>query len=369
MFKKLYFLKKLLDRDKLNLNSIKHAIDDLNYNKYKLKLDYLEDLLYPEKNKRVRIPSKIPVPTCTYNLTSRITLSPNPEGNLIIFINPYFLTTSKMDGRRYDYTMEALNTHRVYIRNLFTKDYTGVCFSNNVGINGKDHLSALFAKDIGMKIEDFYESYRLVSGSVTARYVNTVLDARGTIGGAIIMDKSNEITCKYYIGADTTMHEEYNPDNSFSTSDMPFFFKYGNFDNIRHSIYSRENYILDGIRLLYFPVDNSYEEFIPIYNGKGTEPKQIRKDVTIKPTMEINNGNFVKTGFNWVIYTQNAPFEDNSICLDFCLNFECIPKQEYLDFLPVDVCSSALSLQDKNEIFEIVRNNAIGKNNNKKIIN
>ena len=80
--------------EKMDLNKIKSAVDALaTYNK-KAEYNYLNDLLYPEKCKGVKIPSPIPVPSCSFQLHNCVTLSTNGSGNLAFLFNPFFLGNS-----------------------------------------------------------------------------------------------------------------------------------------------------------------------------------------------------------------------------------------------------------------------------------
>ena len=361
IFKKLDLLKNLLNRNTLNLQSIYYTINEMRTKNYKMKMDYLEDLLHPETRRGVRIPSENPVPTCTFNLTTRVIMTPNPYGNLYVWINPYFLTTSKSDGLQYPYSYVSNNVQ--YNRRLFTKDYSGFSFNNQVALDGQYEVAEMYSKEIGMKIEDVYTSYRLVSGSVQVRYIKDLASASGVMGGAVINNETQCISCKYYI--ESNQSADYDPSRVFYSSGMTPAYQYSKFDTIRHCIGSKENTILEGLRLLYYPIDNSFDEFVPIYSGGYTEPKQIDK-WTIKPNVMVNEYG-IKTGFNWAIYVEGASDEPNSIYMDLNLNFECIPKPEYLDYFPVGVCTSALSIQEKKEIFDIVKSNSISKIN-KRII-
>ena len=77
--------------DKMDLKQIKSAVDALaTYNK-KAEYAYLNDLLYPEKCKGVKIPSPIPVPSCSFQLHNCVTLTTNDKGNLAFTFNPFFL--------------------------------------------------------------------------------------------------------------------------------------------------------------------------------------------------------------------------------------------------------------------------------------
>ena len=83
-----------INGEKMDFTKIKSAVDALaSFNK-KAEYNYLNNLLYPEKCKGVKIPSPIPVPSCSFQLHNCVTLTTNHHGNLAFVFNPFFLANS-----------------------------------------------------------------------------------------------------------------------------------------------------------------------------------------------------------------------------------------------------------------------------------
>ena len=81
--------------ERLNLEGITRAVDALTKYNSKSEFNYLNNLLMPEKCKGVKIPSPIPVPSCSFQLHNCVTLSPNSQGNLGVMFNPFFLASNQ----------------------------------------------------------------------------------------------------------------------------------------------------------------------------------------------------------------------------------------------------------------------------------
>lgn len=78
----------------LDTKKIMNAIDILNQLKQDLTKKYLYSILFPEKNKGARIPTKFPVPSATFQMSDFITITPNTNGNFIIQWCPQNLSAS-----------------------------------------------------------------------------------------------------------------------------------------------------------------------------------------------------------------------------------------------------------------------------------
>ena len=79
-----------LNGEKLDFTNVKNAVDALAKFNKKAEYNYLNNLLHPEKCKGVKIPSPIPVPSCSFQLHNCVTLTTNSHGNLAFLFNPFF---------------------------------------------------------------------------------------------------------------------------------------------------------------------------------------------------------------------------------------------------------------------------------------
>lgn len=207
----------VLKSDKIDLNKFNDIIDLLMELKKTQELDYYKCLLRPEKSKGCKIPSQLPIPSCSFQLKHSINISTNASGNLAFVFVPFYLGT--------------------------TGSTTGGTFflNNNVGLTGSASSNFFISTDIGQLIPPVYSSYRLVSSSVIVKYIGKLEAAQGTIGGAIVFEGN--------VG-----HANY----GVTSSNLA---KYGDFNLARDAFFNQEHHILNGIREIFFPIDISYEYY------------------------------------------------------------------------------------------------------------
>ena len=317
-------LYKSMTGENLNLENIAKATDALIKYNTKSEYNYLNNLLYPEKCRNVRIPSPIPVPSCSFQLHNCITLSTNSSGNLAFMFNPFFL------GDQSD-LQEFIGTTPQWLSTLWVNNNDTL-----VGNQPDDHFIPI---NIGQVIPNVYDQYRLVSASLVVKYIGRLDIVSGVIGGAIIYDDNPTIGLRG--GGD------------FITVN-PSLAKYGNFDLAMDSFYHQEYMVLDGLRQLYFPIDNSYEEYTKLFG-----PKFINVDGSTAIPKMTSSPDYLKNGFNFMVYTLGAP--PNSACfkVDIYCNFECLPNATFLNYLPLSTTPGAMSNYDKKTTIGIVQQKPI----------
>ena len=314
IIEKLNGLKNAMNKDKLNLEELRRKMENISeYNNYDM-YEYLNAMLDPIKNKGGKVPSKIPIPTCSFQLHNSFTFHNNyANGNNVFTLNPFFLAS------------DACKTKEIKVGN--DKFNINVCstyfFLRNEGDGSTpdSYWTTNIAMD--MTIPDVYDSYRLVSACMTVKYVGVLEEAKGMMGGCIAYEKNDNLAARF--------HKVSSPNNIMTTTNTNLK-DFANFELIRDSYYHTENTCLEGIKMLYFPLDNSFEEFKKVFNGDGLT---IHPDYTQAWHLSTD---YFKPGFNWFVYFQNTPFHNvGDFRLDYYLNFECIPKAEFLNYMPVSV--------------------------------
>ena len=279
---------KSLTGERVDLNQFKSAHEALEMLKKAEEREYTTALLKPEKCRGAKIPSAMPIPSSSFQLKSSFYVTTNATGNAAIAINPYYLTDSAL---------------------------TTVFVNNNVGLTGLGSTTNFFlGVNAGQTIpQNIYHQYRLVSASVVVKYVGRLDIVQGLIGGAIVYDKSINPTA---IG-----------------SPLGALDKYSDFNLSRDAFFQQEHYAIQGMRELYFPLDNSFEEY--------------------------NTINTAKDGFMFLVYIQNAPPSSASFKIDLFFNFECLPDVRFLNYIPTDI--SRVSPFGKEEAYDAVKKYAITK--------
>ena len=330
--------------EKMDLNKIKSAVDALaTYNK-KAEYNYLNDLLYPEKCKGVKIPSPIPVPSCSFQLHNCVTLSTNAAGNLAFIFNPFFL------GNSNDLTYAnpaALGNNTIPGVNYFSTLFV----NNSVTLSGTASDDNFYPVNIGQTIPNVYDQYRLVSASVVVRYIGRMDITSGVIGGAIIFDDSK------MIGTSSIVSE-----NGGGNINVPnanhHLAKFGNFDLAMDSFYHQENMVLEGIRELYFPIDNSYEEYTKTL-GISQTSLEIYDAATNSFAFKVEDVDNYKSGFNYFVYVLGAPATTACFKVDIYCNFECLPNSSFLNYLPLSMNAGTISNAEKKSAISIIQEKPI----------
>lgn len=339
-----------LNGEKLDFTNVKNAVDALAKFNKKAEYNYLNNLLHPEKCKGVKIPSPIPVPSCSFQLHNCLTLSTNSSGNLAFIFNPFFL------GNQND--LDALNGKLVN-ETATTNYYRGVNWLSSFWYNNNNSLAGNAANsnwepiNIGQTIPNVYDQYRLVSASIVVKYIGRLDITSGVIGGAIIYDDIKDIGAQFIMQDGSS-----NPVNALTSTTA--FDKYGNFDLAMDSFYHQENLCLEGMRELYFPLDNSYEEYTRLggtsqisYGNGGNE------SFVPSLTFKLDDVDNYKSGFNQFVYVLGAPPSSACFKVDIYCNFECLPNASFLNYLPLSMNASSISNAEKKNAISIVQQKPI----------
>ena len=349
IIEKLQDLKKELDKDSIDLRTVKQDIKQISQFDNAKNYEYLNNLLYPIKKKGVKIPSQIPVPTCSFQLHNFLTYKVNDAGFDVFGMNPWFLAADTIIGT--PIVVKNIECH-------INKDVGMYFYCNSPNLDGTtEQPDFFFPGSFSQTIPYVYEKYRLVSACVEVRYIGQIDQASGVIGGGITYTKSDSLGAKYII---ITSQNEYPTRNKY-------YGPYGNFELIRDSFYHSENLCLEGLRMLYFPLDNSFNEFKKIlkdYSGfKNVGIYQ--SSLGALATIEIKDDYF-KSGFNWFVYQQGSPIsETRNFRVDYYLNYECIPRAEFLNYMPISIdLRPNISEELRKKFIEEVQGQAIQKINN-----
>ena len=331
---------KALNGDIINLHDVKNSIELLSKFNQKQEYCYLNNLLYPEKSKNVKIPSPIPVPSCAFQLHNCITLSTNSSGNIGVVFNPFFLSSNMFYEKIIPSDISGLPD----VTGTFNY-FTTLWVNNNDSLSGSAPDNGFRPFNIGQCIPPVYDQYRLVSASVVIKYIGRLDITSGVIGGAIVFDEDMHIGG----GFTETGGTNYVTNN-------PNLAKYGNFDLAMDSFYHQENLTLEGIRELYFPIDNSYEEYFKLFND--VLPTYTKIPGIFSITAEDD---YYKSGFNFFIYTLGAPSNSACLKLDIYCNYECLPNAAFMNYLPISMTPYPVSPEEKRSANVIIQQKPIMK--------
>ena len=348
---KLSNLRNTLNKENLNMKSVRQQINEISKFDQIQNFDYLSNMLRPEKAKGCKIPSQIPVPSCAFQLHNSITLSTNATGNLAVMFNPFFLASNTALGVKLATDGNAAYSHK---------------FLSSLWVNRDDSLTGAASNDhwvpydIGQVIPPVYEQYRLVSASMVVKYIGRLDTVQGLVGGAIFFDDSIDMGGGVFVGA--AEDTPYNPNGDVTLTECPALSKYGNFDLAEDSFYQCQNMTLEGVRELYFPVDNSFEEYHKtmdntIINAQGGDEAPYEYAV---------NEDVFRSGFNWFFYATGAPFNSNCFKLDIYCNFECLPNAQFLNYMPISLNPYRTLPEEKQKVIYMLQQKPIMKSNEDK---
>jgi hypothetical protein len=341
----------------LNIDRLKNAVDSLSeFNKVQ-EYDYLHNLLVPERCKGVKIPSAIPVPSCAFQMHNSVTLTTNETGFMCAMFNPYFLS-SNTPGVIHIPGGSVPNPSGgevAYAATDLTPSYLSTLwFNNDTDLDGNSSNENFIPMNFGQCIPPVYDQYRLVSASLVVRYIGRLDNASGLICGAIVFDENQNIGGQMSDGEGGAVGVLNNPNLA----------KYGNFELARDSFYHQEYMSVEGLRMLYFPVDNSFEEYVKTFDlGLG--------NYSLNPAYGNIWGNgtllaqqdYYKSGFNFFIYSINAPPSTACFKVDIYCNYECLPNASFLNYLPLSMNAKGISSQEKNKANMIVQKKPVMKAN------
>lgn len=348
-----------LNGEKLDFTKINNAVDALQAYNSKNEYRYLNNLLHPEKCKGVKIPSAIPVPSCSFQLHNCITVRTNSLGNLAIMFNPFFL------GKLPDNLGDKIPAGQVNVtnRDQFYNYSAGYNFLTSFFINNHDSLVGNEPNgnwsnvNIGQLIPAVYDQYRLVSASVVVKYIGRLDNTSGVIGGSVIFDETTQIGGRFF--EEFQVNEGGDYQRMVNNIVPEFLHKYGNFDLAMDAFYHQENLCLQGMRCLYFPVDPSYEDYTRLMNANLIQfSGQHGNFDTFKA---VSDENYLKNGFNNFIYVMGAPANTACFKIDIYCNFECLPSSSFLNYLPLSMSTDFVSGEQKRRAALIVQQTPIGK--------
>ena len=350
---KLKNLKNDLNKDKLDLRRIQNEINQISKIDKEENYEYMKDLLDPIKRKGVKIPSNKLIPSCSFQLHNSFNFASNPAGMDLFYLNPFFLANDK--------ALENLNlpTPDGYSCYLRPKIGVGTYFANvESTADGGNNLPKnwYFPKQsVYQCVPNVYTKYRVVSACMTLQYIGPLESVQGIMGGAIVYKKTRSLGIRYDQRAQDT--------GGISGTRCVELAEYANIETIRDSFYHQENYCLEGLKMIYFPLDNSFEDFKKVFDGKGARCYVTNNGNVNYYQIEIPNDS-MKDGFGWVVYMQGVNAVGANFKLDYYINYECLPDPSFLNYIPISINLYTLSEQMKSKIIEEVQKNAIKKLNN-----
>lgn len=254
----------------IDYNKFIKIIDNISKDKNDREKDYLIALFFPERVKHINAILDFPIPTYCYNQNSSCRITPNSSGNFLIQAICPILVDSDSEASS------------IYINNH--NDLDGITKDENTA-----HYKPL---SFTRCIKGAFNAYILQSFKISVKYIGAIDYTSGIFGGA------------YFISTNSSL----GPDVNASL-----------FDYIDDSMNAVKVETVDGLNVIYYPLDKSYNNFI-IPN----------KDNILTNSMNTNiRLNIYGSGLPNNTYT-------NSVHFSFSAIYSCIPTQEFNELLPVE---------------------------------
>lgn len=343
LISKLNNLKDTLSKDNVNIQTVRRQIKDISEYDQSQNFDYLNNLLRPEKARGCKVPSQVPVPSCAFQLHNCVTVKTNTSGNIAVMFNPFFLGNEDIFGTKID-----VGGTPYYVNRFLTTLWV----NNSASLTGYAENTNWTPISIGQVIPPVYDQYRLVSASMVVRYIGKLDGVQGVIGGAIIYDDMESLGGNLSDGSG-----DYDPATVGEDTVCPELTKYGNFDLAMDSYYHQSANCLEGVRELYFPIDNNYEEYVKTMDGSIIAAHTANTDdFQLSPSPGTYKG-----AFNWFFYGLGCPYDANCFKIDIYCNFECIPKAKYLNYMPVSLNPYVISSEEKKRLILAVQEKPVLK--------
>ena len=342
---------------------------------------YLDTLLNPEKKTSFKMPNSVSLPTCNYQYHYSFEDFLSANNSYTYIYNPFFMYNENMIHTvsynnvlygPHGFTIDPTSAVNIEIRKKKNMNYG--FFTDLSTFLRADHSrkNKFLAYDIKQGIKPIYSKYRLISSCITVKFIGVLSEVSGIIRGAIITEESNKLYgtyCLSYmtegIGDYGSGVEEYIDKTKDKTLN-----KYLDNNNIINSIYYKENNLIDGIRLLYFPLDNSYEEFVDLFDYDSVD-KIYYEPIDTLVSGYMTDGNVYvegnknyKTGFKFYINICNTQSQGNQrIKIDVYNNFECVPITEILNYIPLNININYINDKEKKQVIEYIQGKSIEKIN------
>ena len=339
-----------LDRKNKDINEI---IDNIDKFVSEDKNEYINNLLFPENRKNTKIPDLIPLPSSTFQLHNTKFFG-TFTGDAVIMFNPFFLypnTLLNQNQQHYlPYGKKITNVslselgyaYNIVFLTTFLKTENNFSFSS---YKQNPYKSAIRPSNFNQDIYPLYSKYRLVSASIVVKYIGPMEQACGKIGGLIVTDKNDFVSGEFNI-----IGEHWGEYANL----VNFNYDYLDYNNVNSLYNYKEFNILDGMRIIYYPIDNSFEEYVSLFSYENIVG--FGEDATGFYAKCDKN---LKNGFNFLIYIIGGPNGLGMFKVDTYCNFECLPNDLFMQYLPVDLNINSMTNEEKKEAILIIQGNSI----------
>ena len=231
----------------LDPKKILNVIELLSKLKNDLTKQYLYSLLFPEKHKNARIPTKFPTPSSTFQQNDFLLVTTNASGHFCIQWCPQNLSST-------------------IANNEFVVNNNSTLGGNTADVN------YVTSTTLVNTLNTQWQAFRVVSACMIIQYVGSFTDMKGLLGGGVDITTSNT--------------------NSFDSN-------YSVFSNIDDRLWSSVVRADEGLKVCYFPKDYADLNFIkpqttPAANGLASAVRLLAYGQGLPPSTQCIRIDLIK---------------------------------------------------------------------------
>lgn len=332
-------------QDKIIYENIKKKINELDGLRKEDVFDYFKTLTEPETYSGIRIPSRIRLPSITFQQRYTTRIISSKYGFFCVSFNPWFLASNDLAG------IVLPLTGATTPENLTSQNWVSTMWSNDdTNRTGYETLATLSQVDpiqVNNQIPPIINAYRLVSASMKLKWLYRNDITSGVFKGGICLANVRELAA-IFRGPTTTRTTSVNEDMRRMLS---------NGQNIEKLFYYRCNPVLEGIRLLYFPVGNEmleYKRLLTRDNFKSAVKLEAIKGWT-RIYFHVDDA-YWNSNFNWVVcMLEGYHYQTYSTEIEICCNYEGLLTPECLGYIPQEIETKGITIKTLSSVIELMK--------------
>jgi hypothetical protein len=235
-----------LSGNELQLDNTIDFLNNMNKLKEDLTKKFLYALVFPEKSKGCRIPTKFPVPSTTFQQSDFLILTPNSSGNFVVQWCPQNLSASTGNNE------VVYNVNASLLGNNADTNYTTASTLTNSSVTN-------------------WQAFRVVSACMIVQYIGSYLNLQGILGGGLDISTSTS--------------------NSYDAN-------YSIFSNIDDRLWSQTVKIEEGLKVSFFPKDYADYSFVkPNVTPTVNNMSSVVRLLVYGQNIPTNSGNCIRIDF------------------------------------------------------------------------
>ena len=321
------------------MNQLHLLIEKLSKEKSINFLAYIFTLIKPE----IKYPFKIPylsyTPTCTFQYRYTRKVPTNDKGLFQLIFTPGFLYSDDII-QEYVYQIAGA-TRKTYMT------YATSLYANNYDLADGKGTGEWRPYNCQVNMPNYYTHYRLVSSSMTIKYIGAMETTSGYLASGIIYDTINP-----YMLCTAGSNQKY-----YDRTTLEKYMNFGLLNNLKHHKITNT---INNMRCIYYPIDNKEYEFKTFITSLSQmNDKDLLEYNTNQPKENIerhyNFNNLSYNRFHMTIYGEGLPKSEECLRLELICNYECIVNPQFNDLIFSNTSNIELDNKQLNDCITTVQ--------------